>query len=489
MGWGSFFAGLAADAAKEYVNRRGLDGVIEDAGNIKNKVTGMFSGNDDDYSEDYSQDSSDDFWGTLDSFIEEQDFHGAEVYVNNYTGQGAKDDFYFYAMAYVYNLKAVAFDSIEDERKAKSYISNAVNMLNGDSDWRKSVYDLRKQIDDNLNIFRKEKKETEQAMKEWENVVSLFELDNDCSGSDAVTALETYYSDRNEVRDIWYHFYLYRGYEKFILKEDEPAETFYEDMKTQVEIVSSMARSNPDDYGDLANEIRESFVFWENFHYESDVDELINSGNLTKAHEVAQKLMNDSTLYTRVMTRIESLQLLEMVTHGKPSESEVKRKILIVEDVMRRACQLQEDKEISGKIKAAAEERITTAKQYLEGHLPTQKSNSSSKTTEVADGEAEYLEELKVCYEDGVITDKERRLLDRLRKSLGISEDRAAELEAMCNPKALTAEEQEYADEVKACLEDDGVITVKERRLLDRLAKSLNISLDRAAEIEKIMKQ
>ena len=488
MGWGSFFAGLAADAAKEYVNKRGLDGVLEDAGNLKNKVTGMFSDNDDEDYDDYSQDNSEDFWGTLDSYIDNQDFHGAEVYINNYSGQGAKDDFYFYAMAYVYNLKAIAFNSIEDERKAKSYISNAVNMLNGDGDWRKSVYGLRKTIDDNLNVFRKENEETKQAMKEWEKVTAMFDLDNDCSAGDAVTALETYYSNNNEERDIWYHFYLYRGYEKFILKEDEPVSIFYEDMKNEVGIVSAIARSNPSDYGDLANEIRESFIFWENIHYEDEVDELINSGNLTKAYQVAQKLMNDSTLYTRVMTRIESLQLLDMVTHGNPSESEVKRKIQIVEDVMRRACNLQEDKEIAEKISAAAQERIDNAKLYLKGELPTQKPNSSSKAKIVADGEVEYLEELKVCYEDGVITDKERRLLDRLRKSLGISEARAAELEAMCQPNTLTAEEQEYADEVKVCLEDDGVITAKERRLLEKLAKSLGISPNRASEIERMVK-
>lgn len=90
MAWGKLLAGLAADAAKEYVNRRGLDGVIEDAGNIKNKVFGMFSSNDDedyddeDYDDnDYSQDCNEDFWGTLDSIIDEKDFHGAEVYVNN----------------------------------------------------------------------------------------------------------------------------------------------------------------------------------------------------------------------------------------------------------------------------------------------------------------------------------------------------------------------------------------------------------------------
>ena len=126
--------------------------------------------------------------------------------------------------------------------------------------------------------------------------------------------------------------------------------------------------------------------------------------------------------------------------------------------------------------------------EFFIGEEPDENSNATYEE-DLTDDEKEYLEELNTCYEDGVITDKERRLLDRLRKSLGISEDRAAELEAMCNPKALTAEEQEYADEVKACLEDDGVITAKERRLLDRLAKSLNIAPDRGAEIEKIMKQ
>ena len=43
--------------------------------------------------------------------------------------------------------------------------------------------------------------------------------------------------------------------------------------------------------------------------------------------------------------------------------------------------------------------------------------------------EKEYQEELKACLEDGTISDRERRLLDRLRKSLGISEERAKAIE------------------------------------------------------------
>ncbi|MDE5882393.1 MAG: tellurite resistance TerB family protein [Muribaculaceae bacterium] len=381
MGWGSFFAGLAADAAKDYVNKRGIDGMLEDAGNLKNKVTGMFSGNN---NEDYSEDNSGDFWETLDAFLDEKDFHGAEVYTQNYVGKDGKDDFFYYTMAYIYNIKAVVLDSHEDERKAKNFITNAVNMLNGDSNWRQSVYDLKRKIDDNLRAFKKEEKEVKEAQKEWEGIMDLFDLNSGCSGDKAITMLEEYYDKTNQERDIYYHMLVFRGLEKLIIEDNEPLEIFYDDMKTKVAIVSDLARSNLEEYGELANSMKERFIF-------------------------------------------------------------------------------------------------------LEEKYPIQESIPLLNNDNISDKETEYIEELKVCYEDGIITDKERRLLDRLRKSLGISEARAKELEAMCQPQTLTAEEQEYANEVKVCLEDDGVITAKERRLLDRLAKSLGICPDRASQIEKLI--
>lgn len=105
----------------------------------------------------------------------------------------------------------------------------------------------------------------------------------------------------------------------------------------------------------------------------------------------------------------------------------------------------------------------------------------------LSNNELEYSEEIKFLGAKGVISDRERRLLNRLRESLGISEERATELEALCNPNVLTKEEQEYAEEVKVVLED-GSISDRERRLLDRLAKSLNISPDRAQQIEDSLK-
>ena len=112
----------------------------------------------------------------------------------------------------------------------------------------------------------------------------------------------------------------------------------------------------------------------------------------------------------------------------------------------------------------------------------------SSSSASVTSEEQEYLEEIRACLDnDGEITSRERRLLDRLRKSLGITEARAKELETSVNN--MSDDEKEYQEELKACLEE-GTISDRERRLLDRLRKSLGISEERAKAIEdRLLKQ
>ena len=101
--------------------------------------------------------------------------------------------------------------------------------------------------------------------------------------------------------------------------------------------------------------------------------------------------------------------------------------------------------------------------------------------------EKEYLEEVKICLEeDNEISPRERRLLDRLRYKLNIPEERAKELEESLKAPQLTEDEQEYLEEYKLCLEEDGEISSKERRLLDRLRDKLGISVERAKELENI---
>lgn len=100
--------------------------------------------------------------------------------------------------------------------------------------------------------------------------------------------------------------------------------------------------------------------------------------------------------------------------------------------------------------------------------------------------EIAYIDEVKFILEDGVIGDAERRLLERKRVRFGITEDRAAELEAMLAP-SLTPDETEYLETFKEmCV--DGEITPRMRKMLDREAVNLGLSLDRAMEIEGLLK-
>ena len=113
--------------------------------------------------------------------------------------------------------------------------------------------------------------------------------------------------------------------------------------------------------------------------------------------------------------------------------------------------------------------------------------NSPSLIESVTANEQEYLKELKACLEEGgEISTGERRLLKRIRESLGISEKRAKELEDSFSIPKLTDAEKEYLDEYKACLDEDSEITAGERRLLNRIRESLGISEERANEIEKL---
>lgn len=129
--------------------------------------------------------------------------------------------------------------------------------------------------------------------------------------------------------------------------------------------------------------------------------------------------------------------------------------------------------------------------EYYDGECPVgsylQNSPETSSGNEITSAEQKYLDELKACLEeDGEIFPKERRLLERFREKLGISAERAKVLEESLVVPQLTDEEKEYLDEYKACIEEDGEISPKERRLLNRIRESLGISEERANEIEKL---
>lgn len=136
--------------------------------------------------------------------------------------------------------------------------------------------------------------------------------------------------------------------------------------------------------------------------------------------------------------------------------------------------ELQENAVLAIHVQFASLEELTSA--------PSSTTSTSSYTSE----EKEYLSELQICLqENGEIPAGERRLLERLRKHLQISEERALELENSLKP-SLNENEKEYWNEYKLCLEDGEEISAGERRLLDKLRIRLQISEERAKEIEKM---
>lgn len=106
--------------------------------------------------------------------------------------------------------------------------------------------------------------------------------------------------------------------------------------------------------------------------------------------------------------------------------------------------------------------------------------------------EVKYLKRVKILVEDsGIISEEDRRILERVRMKLALPLERAASIEELVIYKSLPSYseiELQYIDEDKFCLEDDGIISPKERQLLDQERDDLNISNEHALNLENYVK-
>ena len=113
---------------------------------------------------------------------------------------------------------------------------------------------------------------------------------------------------------------------------------------------------------------------------------------------------------------------------------------------------------------------------------------AQTQNSELSEDELAYKEEVEFCLEDASEIDAHsRKFLERKRQKLGISEARAKELEDMVTASQLsfTYEEKEYMEALDDVIED-GAIPNNVRRLLERERRSLGISEERAKELEDI---
>lgn len=174
----------------------------------------------------------------------------------------------------------------------------------------------------------------------------------------------------------------------------------------------------------------------------------------------------------------------DLFSGKSPAKEEINATEHFISEVARDATAVEWCKELNDALKAV---KVRCA--AIKPVAPRKETKQEAGVTSLSDSEKEYLDEIKACLEDdGEISARERRLLDKLCLSLGISAERAAELEAIATgTPALTDSEKEYFSELKECM-SDGIISDRERRLLNRIRQSLNITEERAAFIESILK-
>ncbi len=99
-------------------------------------------------------------------------------------------------------------------------------------------------------------------------------------------------------------------------------------------------------------------------------------------------------------------------------------------------------------------------------------------------GELEYMEEVRACLEDEQISDEKKTWLNMRKDELEISDKRALELKDIVRNKKVSSEEAEYIEEIKSCFNDGEAISDEQRDWLNRKRDELGIPEKRAAELE-----
>ena len=167
-------------------------------------------------------------------------------------------------------------------------------------------------------------------------------------------------------------------------------------------------------------------------------------------------------------------KLAEMYEMGKGVHQDVSKAIKLYEEAVEQA---KRDKGEYGGTISIVQTKLNK--------LQKDASTTSTSCTNNSSEEQEYVEMLQDCMADGGISERDRKALDRLRRALGISEKRAAEIEESLKQPQLTDDEAEYWEAYKDA-KADGDISERDRRSLDRLRRALGISEQRAAEIERM---
>ena len=134
-------------------------------------------------------------------------------------------------------------------------------------------------------------------------------------------------------------------------------------------------------------------------------------------------------------------------------------------------------------IQFASLDELELSEQHITDE-PATKQIEQPSISPLTEGEEKYKEEVLFILEDGEITETGRRFLERKRVKLGLTNEQATKVEALCLP-SLSDAEKEYLEIYKEIV-GLGPVTDRKRRMLDREAESLGIQSDRVQELEAL---
>lgn len=397
-----------------------------------------------------------------------------------------KDFYYFSTRAWITLrwLESWTFDGDEHEAKLfarlKGLIKEAQNMASTDDD-----YDSISNLQSRFSDFQNEWSEYLSQREAWKSTVSIAEtLYEDKKYVDAINAIEGYYSKYNLQKNQSYYDYLLKYITKMYdeMPYDDPEEKSVR--KRMLNLIDEVSRILQDKE-DIKYFTDNVFIPSYTRVLEHELSIVINTPQYERTFEVIEwyrsvipdyslrRISNCAIFLCDVWTAIP----VNDVNYQKIKDS-VEAEYKLWENSV-----VEKDDRIDYHTKYKLYFNDTKKMKLKEEADYEMSAEFVSSPTMYTEEEEAYKEEVLFLLADGAIGDVERRLLDRKRIKLGLTAERAAEIESACSTGTLSESEKEYVETYRD-LVLDGNVSDRARRILDREAEQLGISASRAHELE-----
>ena len=474
---------LAGEMAKEfgkgYVKERGITGTMEDLGSMANGIKGFFNTNSSNPGADWEN-----LTDRIIELIQNEEFGDAsellDNYYNTYEDGNADAYYYFWRSQILINLLESSLTS-DDYNEYDKYLAEAIKK---GRDFNNS--DLNKKFNQITERQKDARKSHKILLAEREMLDKTIELSHDEKYDEALSLIDEHYRKHVDI-DVYYYLVksrvLITAVEQLSIVIDDDYHKYNDELTKAINDGRDFDDSNcNEEFKEIAERQEEAHKLYNDTLEWANLNDKVHSvteEDFTAVKDAVSKFYENHEIdewYYYYSALLNLIQHKYDIQKGKsPTDDEINETKSIMSKVSQfpDSTRLQEDLTKIFDIMMQRREALH---------------QSSDKGNALSEAEKEYLAELKECMTDGVISDRERRLLDKLCKSLGISAERAKELEASCDPTNFNQTEQEYADEIRAMLAD-GTISERERRLLNKLRMASGISEERADQIESIIKK